>query len=1123
MSYTWTQKSPTVAFTGLKSPETERSQSAPDLNEPCVLYVDNDGLDDLELPRSRGVSFGENSEIPLSGTSSSSSLRDSRDNVLHAVLEADRNMQEYMREHGETWTLTNGDAPVEGTPVEVQIMSDNNLSDDEPHGSKQDILAQSTPKHARSTSDIPDGSLYSNESVFERENGYDSDGTNNLPSRTIRDAREVTVIEEHTTLSKHVSVKRPQDVLDACKDAEVGEADDAASWNSNDTEPENLSESVETSDFGTQTPRHRSTQTPAEASTQTPKLYRRKLPKVPDSGDEGGLSEDGGMSLESYGDESQNSAHPHSGNTAGTQTKIKSLSKKGKMNYTWKSDYSSAGDSDPLKDDNIEEAATEETNPALMQTMMPSSVGSLKLSGRNKSPESNHVSPDRESNFTLRRTGNVPEEPNYVKDYRDLIESFDGTASGPFVPTEGKFEDNVFMDGCLPQNTVRSSSGSPHERIVYSRDNSPQYRDNINVPRLKLRDHTDETSGLTRNTNPDAFASHNGRFYQAGRPLHMAQTSPPEFYTAYTGGQQEVPPSDEDEVALPKVSRDFQSQTTRNHKTQTPGHVMTQTSVNGDLSYDSSLPASKADTRDVCMQTPNDNSTQTPIRVRFGANVNSSQLRCLNIGDNIVFDADESGSLAAWSMINTADLDDSRLRHFSTQTFGQMVDQAQANAETQTEGSDVVFQSVPNVQTSIFSSEPMLSSRLNVPPTSTDVVPGLPLELIQPSPRPNIHHNVKSDEELRDSSPEKGRPRQDSDLFDRPSRGRDKENRHKNRQSSHSRDRESVMTDRSSKKDILKFMLDQVRSLKKQYSPERSPERKSKHRSKSRDRKPRAHQRESDSAIDSMAEDTAAYANRRLELLYRQPRDERTKGWVSEGEVLQRGRRGRQTEGYYSDRPERYDSDRARGLRHRGGRDGSWDRGRPQSGYNRPDRPRYGSPSRQRRAITPPPPGDLRYDRGRRPYRELEPRRRVLPNAPVRHPPPPGHPSVRRLPPPPHLHTAPPPMMPPPQHPHPGNLVQPGIHPSAFQPIQNLPQPTVIPQPHVRIAAPKPEPQYIIVEQPQHDIIVREPEKRRARPQTTGSHRPTSGSHRTFDDSLKLATKAAKDMKHLTHKLQRQH
>ena len=98
-------------------------------------------------------------------------------------------------------------------------------------------------------------------------------------------------------------------------------------------------------------------------------------------------------------------------------------------------------------EEEVESESDNPTNPSLMRTM-----------AHQQSPV----------NRTLKVTGSrLENQPEYLQQYQNYIEQFDGTASGPFVPRDTQLEDDVFRresSSQLPPRSVpRDANGGPHD------------------------------------------------------------------------------------------------------------------------------------------------------------------------------------------------------------------------------------------------------------------------------------------------------------------------------------------------------------------------------------------------------------------------------------------------------------------------------------------------------------------------------------------------------------------------------------------------------------------------------------------------------------------------------------
>ena len=211
-------------------------------------------------------------------------------------------------------------------------------------------------------------------------------------------------IRRHTEIIEHEvntvkTILKPNTDLESEADTEILEQ--------SLTEPDPAPVFVDSRDLWTQTPRHRTTQTPEDAQTQTigPKTFKRRLPQIP-----------------------------------GTHLK-------GEPNVAQYSSSVFSFDGD-----------TRETNPLLLRTIRPQTEESFRTND-GKTDET----PNDNDSLSLRATRDMSQQPEYITEYQKYIESFDGTSSGPFQPSnyiEGESPMFIDTDETL-QNTIRPRHDSP--------------------------------------------------------------------------------------------------------------------------------------------------------------------------------------------------------------------------------------------------------------------------------------------------------------------------------------------------------------------------------------------------------------------------------------------------------------------------------------------------------------------------------------------------------------------------------------------------------------------------------------------------------------------------------------
>ena len=511
------------------------------------------------------------------------------------------------------------------------------------------------------------------------------------------------------------------------------------------------------------------------------------------------------------------------------------------------------------------------------------------------------------------------------------------------------------------------------------------------------------------------------------------------------------------------------------------------------------------ETKDFGMQTLCHQATQTPLKIKIGSrNGNKDPTRTLSVEDGTitiepteveVIELTHNRSFSPYEVLNNRSSDSSlsSSRGFATQTFGQMATESHADVEIQTEKvkDDSVKDNVPvtPVQT------PGSSTRQQRTPSKKDTS----------SRRPKEERKSRTPRDVTDGASE-------------------------------------ILTARtnSSRKNLLRYMLNQVKELKHQINPDATDtETKS-----PRERKSRGRPRESDS------EDPEKYARRRLELMYKSPR--------------LRLRRRHSLESLTGDEPgdiaRQIGKDRDRyGTRPRL-RDDQYYSSKPRSygdtprSYTPPPRPRY-IPSKRLpevpvrdmpRGMPPPPPRSGYYPPGPPPPNMFPPH--VGPGEPVfiAGPPPPGMiPAGYWGPPPPQSRA------PPAQHPLPGIIAPPPPHlgNGVFRPIpQGGGQPTSrqhtppqlrsTPQenngPMLVMATdqnhnhPKRAPYIVITDPTRYESVsdssgvgnnAKRNGSRRDHSHRSHAKRRTARPNSSIENSLLEADKANRDMRDLTHKI----
>ena len=401
--------------------------------------------------------------VPVSDSAASS--YSSQDNVVLAVLEADRAMQELMvgdqlgqrsntgqtpQDQGVSKTMDNCDGNVTDatvpdgcTPVRVMLI-DEELSQtvsqrDAPteaseergpnqthgqaenglvHDTDDEITAQINAVPVNGSQEavmlhtlVPGTAFLLPTSETMLQGDIWMPDSPNISSQTVRRHMEVLqhemeqvthVLQPNTNLTSKKSERDEdeEDVSSFITDNTESEGrdsqDDAESWVSGLTEPDLPIRCGSRQDFSTQTPRHRTTQTPEDACTQTP-------------------------------DRSHEVSNP---------TESQELTVDTHTSYT---DPRGTAGCDVLTDNG--------TRNVLLQTMPIPRVDSTQSA----------TGPPDSGTLSLPATRDLPEHPSYIQAYQRYIESFDGTASEPFVPGDcsGPLENTVFAESLLPESTVK--------------------------------------------------------------------------------------------------------------------------------------------------------------------------------------------------------------------------------------------------------------------------------------------------------------------------------------------------------------------------------------------------------------------------------------------------------------------------------------------------------------------------------------------------------------------------------------------------------------------------------------------------------------------------------------------
>ena len=1000
---------------------------------------------------------------PQSGRSVCSDTSQGDRDVLEAILQADQAMQRIMSDiespqpgSVDEWLRNRREsilaAERDGQPVRV-LYDENSLTDSIKQALKK-ATGDSMAGARGVNGDVPQGMLsvhVEHEDRYPPENdSYRSIQSGQYsPVSNTRLKHGMEVLQHEMRVSRQTLEPNTEFTEDEEEEAAFGGAygeDDIKSWHSGQTEPDPVMGSVDSIDRGTQTLRHRTTQTPEDAATQTSKhARRRKLPHLPASreGSEAYISD------LSTSFSSGESFRRHEEKSRKSRTRKKEAHKKRR-----------------------------ESDPGLVSSYTVSE----ELIQRHPRTEGNTYSENATPRGPVDETMD-PASERYHKQYQQYMQAFDGARTGPFVPGYSEQDDSVFLH-------------SPSSRQGQYGISVPRYmpRDPaVNSERLQLQQGfqrpREPLSNIT-GTYGNQSGLHEEKDSRKATFVKDSRSGPPGLLEQHSW---DVLNSDDQIHGGNIPGIDFQSQTLRNHKTQTPGYAATQTPRHfnkyGHMSTDTlgsytsgSDPRRSVERQDFVMQTPHYQETQTPIRL--GADHAGQQLPrgTMSLGETYVMDSDR-GFIQPWSQLGSRDLGDVSVRHFSTQTFGQMLNTSHHHVETQTSPQDIPSTSQPTQ-------------------TEQVMTRSVPFQAYSQPAKPGREHVIDEDEE---------------DIFsERPTNSKpSKKSKKKKKKKKSKRAEKDTPDSQTSRKDVLKLMLHQVRSLRTAMDPDGTvspdkPKHKKKHQHKERE----------ESVLESPLEEGHAeqeYTRMRLALLDRTPRGE----FYSEPES-QRPRRRHSIESYHSESPqrmsrvssrERYSSremfsSRERLAGNRPNRYGSYfNRGRhdtpPRRAYTPPPR-RYHSPY-NRREYTPPP----RHRPRSREYRDL-PHKRRLPPAPnhgfYRGP---AKPVVRFHTP----FTAPQMSRPPMIHPQaafrPMAYNTPPVQQSVPIPIQNVQQP-------VQLANP-PVPQQL--QQPSVVVIGSPIQKVNPAPTHQSSKEDSYPSE--LSTSLDQAGQAMQEMKRLTHRMKK--
>ena len=700
-----------------------------------------------------GVTFAEHQNITFNTTvistdcssdefpqqnSSNSTLHGSQDDVVQAILEADRAMQEMMASGSggtqfrvqpdqlDSWyqSTSEGVTVENGEPVRVLLLDHNaqttSLTDSAKEalkkspGSQQGVVNMSGGGGNQWAP--PDDDQITRVSMMFDEDGAAREQASpdqrlspdlwmheNQASGSTR--RQVEVVAHEVDVTRHVLKPNTELDSDDARSVEENEQppnelddtldnEDVLSWPSGVTEPEPDTVSS-TCDSGTQTLRHRKTQTQSreDSTTQTPAhLRRRKLPSVPANGSLE-YDTDGTESLISI---ESNELEPSTqrfeganGPMVGTQTKQRGLT--GRKSRKLPSVNGCGAD-------HGSESDGADTNPSLLNTIRHIGTGPHMPPGA-----AGHT---MEGSLHLGSTRDTAQQPQYIMEYQRYIEAFDGTESGPFMPMtlHEPLEDTVFMNG---DGTLQSRGRSAQTPLQLQRQ-----RNNTSMPNTMPQD----SAGEAGNANINMIV------HQTLEDLYnrSTQTSPllrPRNFSNASDGSGRRRPMSAGMIRTDS-EKEMKNQGPRTaivQQPQSPGlHSMPARANTFDTLFSGDPHTRRAQmgagggrekarswdvidtdgpfsdrslSRDFSQQTPITHCTQTPLRIKLGSAGDPPAPRgTITMGDTFVFDSDPDSHpvLQPWSVIGPMDLDITAARDFATQTFGQMYSLSHSHAQTQT-------------------------------------------------------------------------------------------------------------------------------------------------------------------------------------------------------------------------------------------------------------------------------------------------------------------------------------------------------------------------------------------------------------------------------------------------------
>ena len=767
----------------------------------------------------------------------------SHEDVIAAVLEADLAMQAMMAHNG---TRRHDDAS--SMPVRVMLMHDASFVDTDRDSPLTDSakqarlkipLRQSSPVSRRMPS-VHSQYVNVNDRTYDGSSAghlhrsdmmWMSDDVGNLSSGTVR--RQIEVIQHDITQSTHIL--QPNTRL--FSDDEDDDDDDEMSWPSGMTEPDpegvNL---LSSKDWGTQTLRTRTTQTPEDAQTQTPRDRRRKLPSLP------GQSSRSSMDLGSddisvvSGDSNDDSSRMQI-DAVGPRN-VRSPVKRRKLPGFQAEPGNRNGEPAHL--------GVDHTDSALMRTMQRARTDSMRIDPRNR---------DVTDSPLLLATKEREAQPEYLKEYQEYIESFDGTMTEPcdserYHVNQGGH--NMVAGATLNRNNHSVRPKSANHRAVESGMRSRVIASDVSSnPNISCAKTAQRSTDDGHRVLPSS-----ARRVQSARAVRR--------HTFHVS-ELRVQPSRECSVKSPNKEQ------LRDDTAPGKRLIVTAVSRTRNTSSDSSDRVARTRVRmqDFSQQTPCHHSTQTPLKLRICFDGVSNPGGTMSFGDTFVIDAYDHPStrvVQPWQLIARDDLDIQSTRDFATQTFGQSYQQSHSHIETQTNELGLIT-SVPRYTPILDDATQTITSEQ----TQTHIVAVETQQHVDIAPI-RVNH-PECEEPTRDVETQR-------DIFDTPRAKKEKKKRGRNRSDAADAVSQSATVQPDmTKMDILKFMLKQVRDLKSQISPaetsgSRKQEKDAKKKHKSKDARHKHKHDVSDSVVNSFeGEREKLYTKRRLELMYKRPDD----------------------------------------------------------------------------------------------------------------------------------------------------------------------------------------------------------------------------------------------------------